>query len=82
MYLSESVKLKLWQMMKTQMGCCIVHICLIAHMIHVELVLMVHVVHVELLFIVHVMHESFVSTAPPPTGMGGDSDPSLFRALI
>ena len=29
-----------------------------------------------------VMHQSFVSTAPPPMGMGGDSDPSLFRALI
>ena len=29
-----------------------------------------------------VMHQPFVSTAPPPTGMGGDSDPSLFRALI
>ena len=28
------------------------------------------------------MHQSFVSTAPPPTGMGGDSDPSLYRALI
>ena len=29
-----------------------------------------------------VMHQSFVSTAPLPTGMGGDGDPSLFRALI
>ena len=28
------------------------------------------------------MHESFVSTAPPPTGMVGDSNPSLFRAHI
>ena len=28
------------------------------------------------------MHQSFVSTASPPTGMGGDSDRSLFRALI
>ena len=28
------------------------------------------------------MHESFVSTAPPPMGMGRDSDPTLFSALI
>ena len=27
-------------------------------------------------------HQSFVSTAPPPMGMGGDSDFSLFRALV
>ena len=26
-----------------------------------------------------IMHQSFVSTAPQPTGMGGDSAPSLFR---
>ena len=31
---------------------------------------------------VPLMHQSFVSTAPPPTGMGGESDPSLFRALV
>ena len=29
-----------------------------------------------------IMHQSFVSTAPAPTGMGGDSDFSLFRALV
>ena len=29
-----------------------------------------------------VMHQSFVSTVPPPTGMGGDNDFSLFRALV
>ena len=31
-----------------------------------------------------IMHQSFVSTAPPPppTGMGKDSDFSLFRALV
>ena len=29
-----------------------------------------------------VIHQSFVSTAPPPTGMGWDSDFSLFRALL
>ena len=29
-----------------------------------------------------VMHQSFVSTVPPPTGMGGDNDFSFFRALV
>ena len=28
------------------------------------------------------MHQSFVSTAPPPKGMGGDNDFSLSRALV
>ena len=28
------------------------------------------------------MHQSFVSTVPPLTGMGGDNDFSLFRALV
>ena len=33
----------------------------------------------------HLMHQSFVSTPlppPPPTGMGGDNDFSLFKALV
>ena len=30
-----------------------------------------------------IMHQSFVSIPPPPpTGMGGDNDFSLFRALV
>ena len=28
------------------------------------------------------MHQTFVSTAPPPAGMGGDNDSSLFIALV
>ena len=35
----------------------------------------------EWLFYTGFMHQSFVSTIPPPTGMGGDSDFSLFRVL-
>ena len=29
-----------------------------------------------------VMHQSFVTTAPPPTGKGGDCDLSAFSALL
>ena len=29
-----------------------------------------------------VMHQSFVTTAPPPTGKGGDYDFSAFSALL
>ena len=31
---------------------------------------------------IRLMHQSFVSTAPPPTGKGGDNDFSLLRALL
>ena len=30
----------------------------------------------------YVMHQSFVTTAPPQTGIGGDNDFSLIRALL
>ena len=30
----------------------------------------------------HLMHQSFVTTAPPPTGKGGDYDFSAFSALL
>ena len=30
----------------------------------------------------HLMHQSFVTTAPPPTGKGGDYDFSVFNALV
>ena len=29
-----------------------------------------------------IMHQSFVSSAPPPTGKGGDYDFSTFMALL
>ena len=35
-----------------------------------------------IIFITHFMHQSFVTTAPPPTGNSGDNDFSSIRALL
>ena len=32
--------------------------------------------------VLKVMHQSFVTTAPPPTGKGGDYDKRVFIALL
>ena len=40
-----------------------------------------HLMHQSFVSTAPLMHQSFVSTAPSPTGMGGDSDFSLFRVL-
>ena len=40
-----------------------------------------HLMHQSFVSTALSMHQSFVSTAPSPTGMGGDSDFSLFRVL-
>ena len=41
-----------------------------------------HLLHQSFVSTAPLMHQSFVSTAPSPTGMGGDSDFSLFRVLL
>ena len=40
-----------------------------------------HLMHQSFVSTAPLMQQSFVSTAPSPTGMGGDSDFSLFRVL-
>ena len=51
------------------------------HLMHQSFVSTAPLMHQSFVSTAPLMHQSFVSTAPSPTGMGGDSDFSLFRVL-